>query len=219
MKKILYLLIPCLFLLPSSCTMIVKGLAKSVVKGYNNHTDMNVSAFQLIDEKGDKHTFKDLFEGKTVYLYMWKDKNDRPPGEKDKKFTALKERFHKYPDVVFADLYLGPDTTHGSYRLADQELSAKLISDLKLISPAPFIIGKDGKMLAYKGPKPTDNIVVDYVLFEARNGIDGTKSGKKLIRGVNSDQGFKTPALQAWYTDQFGKEYKSPVHFGISTTQ
>lgn len=194
-------------------------MAKNVVKGYNDHTDLNISAFELTDEKGNKNTFKNQFEGKTVYLYIWKDKNDRPPGAKDKKFTALKDRFRKYPDVVFADLYIGSDTLTTSYKLANAAISAKLISEIKLTSPAPFIIGKSGKMLAYKGPKPTDDIVVDFILSEARNGVDGTKSGKKLIRGVNSERGFKTPALRTWYSEQFDKEYTAPLSFSISTTQ
>ncbi|MNV92297.1 hypothetical protein D3C71_1868760 [compost metagenome] len=82
----------------------------------------------------------------------------------------------------------------------------------------PFIIGKDGKMLAFKGPKAQDHTLVDYVLYEARNGVDGTSAAKTLIRGVNSEQKFKTQLLKDWYQGHFNKNPEK-VNFSVSSTQ
>ena len=68
MKKLLYASLILLSLSQTSCTMMVKGLVKAVVKGYDNYTDMNVSSFQLADQQGKKHTFSSLYAGKTVYF-------------------------------------------------------------------------------------------------------------------------------------------------------
>ncbi|KQC00412.1 hypothetical protein AQF98_13105 [Pedobacter sp. Hv1] len=198
--------------------MMVKGLAKLVVKDYNDHTNTYISGIQVTDEKGKKQLFGELFAGKTVYLYVWKDKKNRPPADQEKTYHALQQRFAKYPDVVFANLYLGSDTAANSYQLVNNASSEEFRRILKLNEKAPFIIGKDGSILAYKGPKPGDNIVVDYVLFEARNGMNGTKAAKKLIRGVNGDEEFKSPELQEWYTNHFNKAPEGRMSFSISST-
>ncbi len=219
MKKLLYLLILPLYLTTSSCTMMVKGLAKLVVKDYNDYTHTNISGMQLIDAQGKKQLFNEAFVGKTVYLYVWENKNNRPTTDKEKSYAALQQRFAKYPDVVFANLYVGSDTVSNGYQLGNNASAEEFRSILKLDGKAPFIIGKDGSILAYKGPKPSDNIVVDYILFEARNGVNGTKAAKRLIRGVNSDEQFKTPELRDWYTAHFNKEPVGRLQFSISSTK
>lgn len=229
MKKLFYASLILLSLSQSSCTMMVKGLVKAVVKGYNDHTDMNVSSFKLMDQQGKKHTFASLYEGKTVYFYVWTSPSNRPPGEKDKDYTALKKRFEKYPDVVFADFFIGTDQAawtaddqktsgQNNYFLVHDEASKKFLSALKESTMVPFIVGKDGTMLAFKGPKPYDHTLVDYVLYEARNGIDGTASAKALVRGVNSNEKFKTQLLKDWYQGQFNKN-PDKVNFSVSSTQ
>lgn len=219
MKKLLYLLILPLCLTASSCTMMVKGLAKLVVKDYNDYTDTNISAIQLVDEKGKKQLFSELFMGKTVYLYVWENKNNRPPDHKDKSYVALQQRFAKYPDVVFANLYIGSDTVSNAYQLVNNDSSEEFRRILKLTEKAPFIIGKDGSILSYKGPKPSDNIVVDYVLFEARNNENGTRAAKRLIKGVNGNEEFKSAELREWYTNHFNKSPNGRLSFSISSTK
>lgn len=229
MKKLFYASLILLSLSQSSCTMMVKGLVKAVVKGYNDHTDMNVSSFQLADQQGKQHTFSSLYGGKTVYFYVWASPSNRPPGEKNDDYTALKKRFAKYPDVVFADFFIGEDQAawtaddkknagQNSYFLVRNEASRNFFSALKESTMVPFIVGKDGKMLAFKGPKPSDHTLVDYVLYEARNDIDGTASAKALVRGVNSSEKFKTQLLKDWYQGQFNRN-PDKVNFSVSSTQ
>lgn len=218
MKKLLYVLIVPICLTASSCTMMVKGLAKLVVKDYNDYTHTNISNIQLTDEKGKKQLFSELFTEKTVYLYVWKDKKDRS-FETNKDYQVLQQRFAKYPDVVFAKLYIGADTVSNAYQLGNTPSAEEFRKILNLNEKAPFIIGKDGSILSYKGPKPGDNIVVDYVLFEARNGVNGTKAAKRLIKGVNSEERFKSPELIDWYTAHFNKEPIGHLQFSISSTK
>lgn len=217
-KKLTYLLILSTCLITSSCTMMVKGLVKLVVKDYNDYTNTNISNIQLLDKKGNKQLFSNLFIGKTVYLYVWKNEDNRPPNAQQKEYSELKERFAQYPDVVFANLYIGSDTTTNSYKLGNDAASVNFREILKIDKATPFIIGKDGSILAYKGPKPTDKILVDYVLFQARNGEDGTKSAKRLIRGVSGEQKLKTTALKDWYTKHFNKSPED-LSFSVSSTQ
>ncbi len=218
MKKIPYFLILPLALSFSSCTMMVKGIAKLVVKDYNDYTDTNISNVQLVDAKGKTQSFKGAFAGKTVYLYLWKNKTDQS-FELDENYLALQKRFAKYPDVVFAHLYIGNDTVSNAYTLGRNANKEVLLDLLSPSETAPFIIGKDGSILSYKGPKPGDHTVVDYVLFEARNGLNGTKAAKKLIRSVNSNKRFKTQAMRDWYTNHFNKVPDGSVNFSISSTK
>ncbi|MGQ7857108.1 hypothetical protein ACUN24_22955 [Pedobacter sp. WC2501] len=129
----------------------------------------------------------------------------------------LKERFAKYPDVIFAGLYVGSDTS-STNKLGDDTSSAKFHKILKIGDPAPFIIGKDGAILAYKGPKPDDKIIVDYVLYEAMGGENGTKSAKRFIRGVNGNNQFKSLKLIEWYTSHFGKAPDNKLNMSLSST-
>lgn len=228
MKKLLYLLLFTACIAQTSCTMMIKGIAKGVVKKYDDYSDMNVSNFQLMDKKGKVKSFSDVYAGKTVYLYTWADTSSRPPH--DKNYNDLKARFAPYPDVVFADLFIGSNEkawlnadlkTLGTdqYFLIRNAAAEKFLSELKESTVVPFIIGKDGEMLAFKGPKPQDKIVVDYILFQARNGVNGTTSGKKLIKGVNSAQKFKTEELNNWYMKHFKVNEIDKLSFGISSTQ
>lgn len=229
MKKLFYASLILLSLSQSSCTMIIKGLVKAVVKGYDNHTEINVSNFQLADQEGKKHDFASLYEGKTVYFYIWTNLSERPPGDENKEYSELKKRFAKYPDVVFADFFIGTDqvawaddeqksSRKNSYFLVQDEASKKFLKTLTTSTMVPFIVGKDGKMLVFKGPKPSDNTLVDYVLYEARSGVDGTTAAKTLIKGVNSNEKFKTQALKDWYSNHFNKS-PDKVSFGVSKTE
>lgn len=228
MKKLIYLLLFTTCIAHTSCTMMIKGLVKKVVKHYDDHIDMNVSSFQLMDKNGKVQSFTDLYAGKTVYLYTWADTSSRPPHDKD--YNDLKARFAPYPDVVFVDLFIGSNEKSwldfkkkklgtDQYFLVKNGASEAFLSDLEESTVVPFIIGKDGKMLAFKAPKPQDKILVDYVLFEARAGIDGTTSAKKLIKGVNSQQRFKTEELNSWYKQHFNVTEIDKLSFGASSTQ
>jgi len=216
MKKSIYLFIFALCVLASSCTMMVKGFAKLLVKNYNDYTSTHISDIQIIDLKGKHQTFGDLYSGKTVYLYVWKDK--KLSAEQKKEYLLLKERFAKYPDVVFANLCVGSDTSANVNRLVDNDSSAEFRKILKISDPAPFIIGKDGAILSYKGPKPEDKIIVDYVICQAMKGEDGTKSAKRFIRGVNGNSQFKSVKLIEWYTDHFGKAPSNKLSMSLSST-
>ncbi|WP_316750981.1 hypothetical protein [Pedobacter gandavensis] len=228
MKKLLYLLLFTICISQSSCTMFIKGVSKSIVKKYDDHTDMNVSSFQVMDNKGKVHSFSDLYAGKTVYLYTWENTNGGPPH--DKNYDDLKARFAQYPDVVFADLYIGADEkawlefvkkhpVSNSLLLVKDAASNRFLTALEGSTEVPCIISKDGEILSFKGPKPQDKIVVDYILFQARNGVDGTTSGKKLIKGVNSKEKFKTEELNDWYKKHYKVNEIKDLSFGISSTQ
>jgi hypothetical protein len=219
MKKS-YVFLLCLCLLLSSCTLVLKGLARAVVKDYDNHTHVDLSDVQLTDKDGKQRSFGELFAGKVVYLYIWRDSNKMPPNNKDKKYKALKERFAKYPDVVFADLSVCNDCNNlsDSYRLVTDNSSCEFCSILNISDAAPFIIGKDGKILAFKGPKPSDDLLVDYVLYQARNNINGTESSRKLISGVNKNSRFKTRRLREWYVNHFNQDPDS-FTFSFSSTK
>ena len=216
MKKFTYLFILPLCIMASSCTMMVKGIAKLVVKDYNDFTNTHITNIQLVDEAGNNQSFGNLYNGKTVYLYIWDSK--RLSAEQEKDLILLKQRFAKYPDVVFSNLYIGTDTVSNAYKLGDDASSAQFRNILKINDPAPFIIGKDGSILSYKGPKPNDKILVDYVLYEARNGENGTKAAKQLIKGVDKHEKFKTAKLRDWYTNHFGKNPDDKLSFSLSST-
>lgn len=215
MKKSIYLFIFALCVLGSSCTIMVKGIAKLVVKNYNNYTDTNISDIQIVDADGSNHSFGSLNSGKTVYLYVWGNK--KPSMQQEKSYQLLKERFAKYPDVIFASLYVGSDTS-STNKLGNDASSAKFRKILAIGDPAPFIIGKDGAILAYKGPKPDDKIIVDYVLYQAMGGENGTKSAKRFIRGINGNSQFKSPKLTEWYTTHFGKAPEHKLNMSLSST-
>lgn len=216
MKRYTYLFILPLCLMASSCTMMVKGIAKLVVKDYNDYTNTNISNIQLLDKEGSTQLFNSLYGGKTVYLYIWDNK--RLAKDQEKSYRLLQERFGKYPDVAFANVYIGSDTASNALKLTDNASTTAFREILKINNPAPFIIGKNGNILAYKGPKPNDKILVDYVLYQARNGVNGTKAAKQLIRGVNKHEKFKTVELRDWYTAHFGKSPDEKLNFSISST-
>lgn len=216
MKKSIYLFILAICVLASSCTMMVKGFAKLLVKNYNDYTSTHISDIQIVDPKGKLQTFGDLYNGKTVYLYIWKDK--KLSAQQEKSYLLLKERFAKYPDVAFAKLYIGSDSALNSYRLMNNNSSAEFRDILKISDPAPFIIGKDGAILSYKGPKPEDKIIVDYVICQAMKGEDGTKSAKRFIRGVNGNSQFKSDKLVEWYTKHFGEAPSNKLSMSLSST-
>ncbi|MEH3112521.1 hypothetical protein [Pedobacter terrae] len=216
MKKSIYFLIFSFCVLASSCTMMVKGIAKLVVKNYNDYTSTHISDIQVIDPDGKLQTFNDLYKGKTVYLYVWKDK--KLSAQQEKSYLLLKERFAKYPDVVFTKLCIGSDSASNTNRLVNNDSSAEFRNILKINDPAPFIIGKDGAILSYRGPKPEDKIIVDYVICQAMTGEDGTKSAKRFIRGVNGNSQFKSEKLVEWYTKHFGEAPPKILSMSISTT-
>jgi len=216
MKKSTYLLILALCVFTSSCTMMVKGFAKLLVKDYNDYTSTHISDIQIVNQNGKSETFGNLYPQKTVYLYVWGNK--KLSEQQEKSYLLLKERFAKYPDVVFATLYVGSDTTLNTNRLVNNASSAEFREILKLGDPAPFIIGKDGAILAYKGPKPDDKIIVDYVICQAMKGEDGTKSVKRFIRGVNGNSQFKSDKLIEWYTGHYGKAPANKLPMSLSST-
>ena len=210
----------CLCLITGSCTLVLKSMARSIVKDYDNYTDVNLSNIQLNDHSGKQRSFKEMFKGKVVYLYVSKDPEHSTKNDKDKKYSALKQRFKQYPDVIFATISVCNNTTDSTafYRLICDSSSAEFRSILiQVTDKAPFIIGKNGKILAFKGPKPNDDLLVDYVLFEARKGIDGTTSARKLIKGVNKKARFKSRELREWYTKHFNKSPDS-LDFSFSST-
>lgn len=216
MKKSTYLFIFTLCVLCSSCTMMVKGIAKLLVKDYNDYTGTHISNVKIIDAEGRDQSFGNLYKGKTVYLYVLGNK--KLSTQQEKSYQQLKERFAKYPDVVFSNLYVGSDSLLNISRLGDDASSAEFRKILSISDPAPFIIGKDGAILAYKGPKPDDKIIVDYVLYQAMKGEDGTKSAKRFIRAVNGNDQFKSPKFIEWYTLHFGKAPDHKLNMSLSST-
>lgn len=228
MKKLSYLLLLIFCISHSSCTMFVKGIVKTVVKKYDDHTDLNIGAFRLQDKAGKSSTFASHYAGKTVYLYIWTEKS-AGLSDKQKDYDELKSRFARYPDVVFVNVYAGKDqaawftsnpigATTDSYALMPDQNIPVYLTSFDNNGRAPFIIGKDGEMLAFKGPNPTDLLLVDYVLFQARNGLNGTQSAKQLIRGVNSNRKLKTKALRDWYANHFHKDPEAQLRFNVSSS-
>lgn len=229
MRKLLYLLLLPLSMLNSSCTMMVKSLSKSVAKNFDEQIDRNISGLILKDKDGKSQTFGSLFAGKTVYLYVWKSNILLPPGDKDSAYVSLKRRFYKYEDVVFINLYNGDTAEDWQQVLASKnkgvksyQLSADAVNqdfkDLMGPSTSPQIIGKDGFILSFKSPKPTDKLLVDYALYKARSGQNGTVSANQLIKGINSDLHFKDKKLTEWYELHFGKKPEGKLAVSISGT-
>lgn len=216
MKKTIYLIMLALCIFTSSCTMMVKGFAKLLVKDYNDYTSTRISDIQIADPNGKHQSFGNLYAGKTVYLYVLGNK--KLSAEQEKSYLQLKERFAKYPDVVFAELSVGSDTASNTNKLVNDASSAEFRKILKIGDPAAFIIGKDGAILAYKGPRPDDKIIVDYVLCEAMKGEDGTKSAKRFIRGINGNSQFKSDKLIEWYTGHYGKAPGNKLSMSLSST-
>jgi len=217
MKKLLYVLLLCFCLFNSSCTMVVKSLSKSIAKNYDDQTERNISGLVLTDEAGKSQTFASLFAGKTVYLYGWKSGLLLPPGDKDSAYVSLKRRFIKYDDVVFINLYNGekPEDWKKVLELKNKGVKSYQLAadaenqdyrDLMGISTSPQIIGKNGTILSFQGPMPTDKIFVDYTLYQARNGQDGTASSTQMIKGINSKLHFKNRKLADWYQLHYGKK-------------
>lgn len=228
MRKLLLLLI-CPLLMLSSCTMVIKGISKKVANNYDDQKDLNLSQLTLLDKNGKSASFGSLFNGKTVYMYVWKLGTLNPPADKDSAYVNLKRRFAKYKDVAFINVYTGDQTEEWKNILAVQnkdvqsyQLSAEQVNqDFKELmgpSTSPQIVGTDGQVLSFKGPKPTDKLVVDYVLYQARAGQDGTKSAKQLIKGINSNLRFKDKRLTTWYTDFYGKKPEGKLSATISSS-
>gem|GEM_PF-1175286 len=225
-RRILYVLLFPL-ILHSSCTMMVKGLAKSVANSYDNQTAFYVSDLELQDKNGGKTSFRQLFPGKTVYMYVWEHSQLLPPGDADKDYAELKNRFAKYDDVIFINLYTGntesdwqqvlqlKNTGVTAYRLSDKEVNEAFRALLKS-STSPQIIGKDGSILGFKGPKPTDKLLIDYALYQAREDRNATASAKTLIKGINSERHFKDKNLADWYEKHFGKKAEGKLSVTIS---
>lgn len=196
----------------------MKGLAQRAVKDYSDYKDVNVSGLQLVKDS-KQTTFRNLYSGKVVYLTIWKDNIEKPPYNNNPKYSELINRFKQYPDVVFTSVYAGNghDTT-----LAALQLAGKPQPDYDPLffntNPAgtSFIIGRDGSLLSFKGPRPTDDLLVDYVLYEARNGVPAKKSAKKLIRGLHPNSGFKKKEMREWYTQHFHKE-PGKLSFSVSS--
>lgn len=217
MKKLIYLLLIPFVLLNSSCTMMIKSMGKSIAKRYDDHTDLNISTLEIKDGKGNNTTFGHAYAGKTVYLYVWKHKLLLPPGDQEPAYAELKARFARYKDVVFVDIYTGnteedwqqvlalKNTGVAAYRLGTAEANTEF-QTLTAGMTAPMIIGKDGHILGFEGPKPTDKLLVDYALFQAREGKDATQSAKEMIKGINSKMYFKDKKLAAWYELHYGKK-------------
>ncbi len=224
MKKLFYLL-PFLVLFQSSCTMMVKGLAKTVAKHYDDHKDVNLSDLELINQNGQTEKFGTSFTGKTVYLYAWEQQ--LPRTDQDADYAGLKKRFAKYNDVVFINIYTGSSEKDWQkiqnvknervavYRLSSAPQNAgfkKLVDSSTVVN----IIGKDGALLGFKGPTPSDKLLVDYALDQARTGIDATTSTKTMIKGINSNRRFKNPVLYTWYENHFGIKPADKLSVSIS---
>lgn len=216
-KTILPLLLFAVLLL-NSCTMAIKGLAQLAVKDYSDHKDVNVSNLQLIKDS-EQTTFGHLFSGKVVYLTMWKGDIKKPPYGNDPKYSELVKRFSQYPDVVFANIFAGNDnvTASGTLQLAgDAQCACRPLFLNASSKGTSFIIGKDGSLLSFKGPRPTDDLMVDYVLYESRKGVPAKKSAKRLIRGLSRNSGFKKKEMREWYSHHFNKE-PGKLSFSVST--
>jgi hypothetical protein len=229
MKKLsLFLILP-LLIFVTSCTMVIKSISKKVANDFDDHTDLNVSGLMLTGKDGKTESFGTLFNGKTVYMYVWKLGPLTPPADADSAYVRLKKRFNKYNDVVFINLYNGDKTEDWntlqsvqnknvkSYRLTADAVNQEF-KDLMGPTTSPQIVGSDGKILSFKGPKPTDKLVVDYVLYQARSGQDGTISSKQLIKGINSKLHFKDKRLTTWYTDFYGKKPEGKLSATISSS-
>jgi hypothetical protein len=184
-----------------------------------------LSKLSLLDGAGHQETLGKSFSGKTVYLYVWSQ--DLPPDDRNLDYKALKQRFQKYNDVIFINLYTGNDENKWkkvqdlkneqvkAYRLtaAPQNDTFRNLTDSVT---RPQIIGKDGALLGFRGPNPADHLVIDYALYQARNGIDATQSTKTLIRGINSKVKFKDQDLLLWYEDHFDKKPDEKLNISIS---
>lgn len=229
MKKLLYLLILPLALMNSSCSMMVKGLSKTVANKYDDHKDVSISDLLLTDKDGKEQKLSALYAGKVVYLYVWKHIPLLPPGDENEDYNGLKTRFAKYNDVVFINVYTGEKDSEWQEALVLKnkgvtayKLSAKPENDefktLVGSASAAQLIGKDGRILGFNGPNPSNSVIVDYALDKARTGEDATKSSKTLIKGLNSDYNFKKPELTEWYTKHFGKKPDGKVAFRITSS-
>lgn len=220
-----FLLLP--LMLSASCTMMVKTIAKSAAKGYDDHVDLQINQLKVVDTLGKTASFEQLYAGKTVYLYVWKSPILLPPDDKDSLYKGLKDRFAKYDDVVFINIYTGNKEEdwkliHGlqqkdvkAFRLAEDPDNTAF-RDLYSISTSPQIVSKDGHVLGFKGPLPSDKLVVDYALYQARNGMDATASTKILIKGVNKEERLSTEELKSWYSAHFGKDPNEKINASIS---
>jgi len=210
--------------------MMVKSLSKSLANNYDDQIERNVSSLVLKDKNGKEETMASLFSGKTVYMYVWKHSPLFPPGDTDSAYTALKRRFVKYDDVVFINVY--NDNNEADWKellkkknkgVMSYQLSENAANDsfreLMGASTSPQIIGKDGTILSFLGPRPTDKLLVDYALDQARTGQNGTKSAKKLIKGINSKVHFKDPKLTEWYEKHYGKKPEGKLSVSISGTK
>lgn len=229
MKKLLYLLILPLILLNSSCSMVIKGFGKTLANRYDDQKKTNISDLSLTDKNGKTQKFGELFAGKVVYLYVWKHSELLAPGDENKTYEALKQRFAKYDDVVFINVYTGDKDTDWklmldkkndgvkSYKLSDKPENESF-RNLMESSTSAQIIGKDGFILGFKGPSPEDRTIVDYALFHARSGQDAAQSTKNFIKSINSDYRFKNKDTEAWYINQFGKKPEGKVPFTLSSS-
>ncbi len=223
MKKLILLLFPIL-LMQQSCVVVIKGLARSVTDDYDDQGNKNVSAIQLESVSGGTESFSQRFAGKTVYALVYNSPLQEPPSTNAADYKALKERFKPYDDVVFIQVYNGSNDQYWSTFSAKKAGNAEFYR-LKSFNTLPWsdigdtpqalIVGQDGRVLGFKGPKPNDKILVDYVLCEARNGVNASTSARALIRDVNRYEHFKSEEMRSWYSAHFKKSPKD-MSFSIS---
>lgn len=230
MKKSLIPLLLLSILFCNSCTTIIKTMAKSAANNYNDHLDFQNNGLILEDQSGKTASFAELFPGKAVYMYIWKSPILLPPDDREPKYAGLKSRFEKYDDVVFINVYTG--NKEEDWKLIDSLKQSRVKSyrltaapannafrELYEVSTSPQIIGKNGHTLGFKGPKPSDELVVDYALFGARTGKNATESINVLIKNVDKDQRFKSEELKTWYRDHFGKDPEQKISATISSNE
>ncbi|WP_162618740.1 hypothetical protein [Pedobacter yulinensis] len=211
-KTILILLLLPAMMLQQSCIVMVKSLARNIVKGYDDYADKSVSGAMLLGTDNKPVRLKDAFMGKTVYAVVYKSTLNNPSAGDSTAYEQMKARFKAYPDVRFVSVYNGEDETYwrnfsngktrrsDAYRLSNgEEQPWKGLGD----TPQALIIGTDGKVLAYKAPMPNSKVLADYVLFQARAGRNGTESARDVIKEINEGGKFKSDHMKAWYTSHF----------------
>ena len=199
---------------------VSKKIAKNIAKEYKvTGPDSSLSRLNLADRNGKRKTFEQLFSGKILYVGLIQDLKQLD--QYNSSLLDLKKRFQDNPKVMFINLYVGktqaisfPDSLIQGFRLIKDEQSKFLFSrNTKMVDY--LIVNKNGMISCNNAPKPTDRILVDYLIHQASLGHLGYPSTIDIINEVG-DKKYNNANFSNWYNKHFHEPFNGKLSFTIS---
>ena len=194
-----------LFLIGLFCCLINTSRAQQqddydpeLAAQYAQFQGKTATDFSLEDLAGQKITLASL-KGKVVYLHFWATWCGVCVGELPelKKLHARLQA--EDPNIVFVNVVIDSEKDKWKALVAEYQVpginvyEAASETDPKRtdrrygfeVLPSYVIVGKDGKILGYDAPSPDDDIMADWVLLQAANGVSTRKAYEQYARNAS----------------------------------